>query len=340
MTLVERMCIPWMQISQSKSSNTLLRRVLRSDEFGVLIPLLGIVLVATAIRPDFLSVGNFSAMFMQIPFIAVTALGCSFPLMCGNVDISTGRVAGFAGIFMAKLAVDNGWPALPAIVVPLAICMLIGLVNGVLVVIFKVSDFVVTMGTLYMVGGARYLFIKGYELAFNRAENFTITEIFRNNYFGMPIYFWIMLLLFGITYVVIKKTTWGRQILAVGDNREVAQLAGIKVKHVRIIAYVVSAFLSGVAGIMLTLNLGIGKPETGDGWEFRAIAGCVVGGTSLAGGKSSPLGILIGITLVFVAENAIIFIGLPTTLRVSVQGFLMAGAVLFDMYKQRRKIPG
>ena len=90
---------------------------------------------------------------------------------------------------------------------------------------------------------------------------------------------------------------------------------------------------------MLTLDIGLGLPETGDGWEFRAIAGCVVGGVSLAGGKGSPLGVLIGVTLVFVAENAIIFLGCPATMKVAVQGLLMAGAVLFDLYRQKRKIP-
>lgn len=127
--------------------------------------------------------------------------------------------------------------------------------------------------------------------------------------------------------------------MAVGDNREVASLAGINTNKVRMEAYTISAFFAAIAGILLTLDIGLGLPETGDGWEFRAIAGCVVGGVSLAGGKGSPLGVLIGVTLVFVAENAIIFLGCPATMKVAVQGLLMAGAVLFDLYRQKRKIP-
>ena len=107
----------------------------------------------------------------------------------------------------------------------------------------------------------------------------------------------------------------------------------------RMMAYVLSAFFAAIGGILLTLDVGIGLPETGDGWEFRAIAGCVVGGVSLSGGKGSPLGILIGVTLVFVAENAIIFLGMPSTMRVAIQGALMAGAVLFDIFRQSRKVP-
>lgn len=316
-----------------------LRSVFGTDEFGVFLPLVGIMVVTTLIRPDFLSVGNFSAMFTQLTFIALTALGASFPLMVGQVDISTGRVAGFAGIIMSALVVDGGMNQWLAILIAIAACLVVGVINGILVVYFDIPDFVATMGTLYMVGGARYLFIKGYQFSLTTQEGFTLVALFDNRYFGMPIYFWLMIVIFAIVFVVIKKTLWGRRLLAVGDNREVASLAGINTDKVRMEAYTISSFFAAIAGILLTLDIGLGLPETGDGWEFRAIAGCVVGGVSLAGGKGSPLGVLIGVTLVFVAENAIIFLGCPATMKVAVQGLLMAGAVLFDLYRQKRKIP-
>ena len=317
----------------------ILRRFLHSDEVSVSIPLLAIILITTLFRRDFLTVKNFSAMFTQIPFIAICALGASFTLMTGNVDISTGRVAGFAGIFMAMLCVDYGWEPGPAILIALLIAVAIGLFNGFLVVYMKVPDFVATMGTLYMVGGARYLCIKGYELTMGKTKASALIGFFDKRLLGMPPYFWIMLALFAVVLVIIKKTLWGRRLLACGDNREVAALAGINVRRKRMTAYALAALFSAIAGILLTLDLGIGKPETGDGWEFRAIAGCVVGGVSLSGGKGSPLGVLIGVTLVFVAENAIIFLGMPTTMRIAIQGALMAGAVLFDIFRQKRKVP-
>ena len=322
-----------------KQGNGVVARIVHSDEFSVFIPLLAIVVIATILRPAFFSVSNFSAMFTQIPFIATVALGVSFVLMTGNVDISTGRVAGFAGIMMAALICDGGWSAAPAIIVTMLACAAIGFFNSVLVVKMGVPDFVATMGTLYMVGGARYLFIHGYELMLSRIETFTLDEVFRTRILGMFPSFWIMILLYAIVFVVIKKTLWGRRLLACGDNREVAKLAGINVEKMRMTAYVVCSILAAIGGIMLTLDIGKGKPENGDGWEFRAIAGCVVGGVSLSGGKGSPLGVLIGLTLVFTAENAIIFLGAPTTLRVAIQGALMAGAVLFDLYRQKRKVP-
>ena len=147
--------------------NSKLRAILGSDEFGVFIPLLAIIIVTTIIRPDFLSINNFSALFGQMSFIALTALGAGFVLMTGHVDISTGRVAGFAGIITASLIVDGGMGALPAILIALAACVVIGLINGFLVVSLYVPHFVGTMATLYMVGGARYLLVKGYQFALN-----------------------------------------------------------------------------------------------------------------------------------------------------------------------------
>ncbi len=316
-----------------------LRRLTHSDEFSTFIPLAVIMLITAAIRPDFLSIRNFSAMFNQIPFIAITALGSSMTLMTGSVDISTGRVAGFAGILMPMLVVEFGWGASEAILASLACCLIIGFVNGFLVVKFGLPSFVTTMGTLYMVGGARYLLIKEYQYNLHAVEGFTLVHAFDRLYLGMPLYFWCMIVLFAIAFVLIKRTLWGRRMLATGDNKEVSILVGINTKRMQIQAYMLSALLAGIAGILLTLDMGFGLSENGDGWEFRAIAGCVVGGVSLSGGKASPLGVLIGVTLVFVAENAIIFLGLPTTMRVAVQGALMAGAVLFDIYRQNRKVP-
>lgn len=322
------------QANVKKSKDNALRRLIRTDEFSVFIPLLAIVLITTIFRPDFLTVGNFAAMFTQIPFIAVVALGVCFPLMTGNIDISAGKIAGFSGIMMASMAYEHGWAIGWALVIGLLCGVVIGIVNGVLVVHVGLPAFIATMGTQYIVGGARYLFIHGYQLNIQNK----LVDFFDTRIGGMVPYFWIMVILYIIVFIVVKFTLWGRQIRAVGDNAEVATLAGIDVKKMKVMAYTLSGFFSGIAGILITLDLGYGLPENGDGWEFRAIAGCVVGGVSLSGGKGSPLGIIIGVTLVQVAESAIIFLGMPSTMRVAVQGALMAAAVLFDIFRQSRKV--
>ena len=322
------------QTNVKKSNDNALRRLLRTDEFSVFIPLFVIVAITTIFRPDFLSIDNFAAMFTQIPFVAIVALGVCFPLMTGNIDISTGKVAGFAGIMMASMAYEHSWPIGWALLMGLLCGTAVGVLNGVLVVHVGLPAFITTMGTQYMVGGARYLFIHGYQLNIQNS----LVDFFDKRIGGMLPYFWIMVVLYIIIFIVVKFTLWGRRIRAVGDNAEVAGLAGINVKKMKILAYTLSGFFASIAGILFTLDLGYGLPENGDGWDFRAIAGCVVGGVSLSGGKCSPLGIFIGVTLIQMAESAIIFLGMPTTMRVAVQGALMAAAVLFDIFRQSRKV--
>ena len=137
---------------------------------------------------------------------------------------------------------------------------------------------------------------------------------------------------------MIKKTMWGRRMLAVGDNREVAAMAGINVSSMRLQAYVISACLACISGVLTTISYQKGIPAIGDGWEFRAIAGCVVGGVSLSGGKASALGIFLGVSLIWIAQSALIFIGLPTILNAAVQGIVMAAAVMYETLRERRKI--
>ncbi len=132
-------------------------------------------------------------MFTQIPYIAIIGLAISFPIMTGNIDISVGKTAGFAGVIMSMLCVDYQWSAGAAILFALLCGAIIGVFNGILVVHFGVPDFVGTMGTYYMIGGARFLFIKGYQFSLSGLENFVLDDVFAARYLGMPLTFWIFL---------------------------------------------------------------------------------------------------------------------------------------------------
>ena len=125
--------------------------------------------------------------------------------------------------------------------------------------------------------------------------------------------------------------------MACGDNREVAAMSGIKVTKMRMVSYIICAVLACLGDCHDDCLHNIGYPAIGDGWEFKAIAGCVVGGVSLAGGKGSPIGVFLGASLVFIAENAIVFFGLPTVLKSAVQGVVMAATVMYETILERRK---
>lgn len=312
------------------------------EEFRVIVPLVILILITVIFRPNFLAWTNLKSLFTTIPFIAIIALGAAFPLMTGNVDISTGRVAGLGGIIFALGISQMGLPWYVSLLMSLVICAVVGIVNGVMVVLLNVPDFVATMATLNICGAVRYLILpKGIiDIDLTKHANFGLTGLAQDKFtfLDLPFQFWLMVILFVIAFVVIKKTTWGRKLLAVGDNREVAAMSGFNVRNIRLEAYLICSILSCVCGVVTTIAYQIGYPAIGDGWEFKAIAGCVVGGVSLAGGKGSPLGIFLGVTLVFFAENAIIFFGLPTVLKSAVQGAVMAAAVMYETIMERRKI--
>ncbi len=325
----------------SKPRRNIFKMFIGSSEFKVLVPLLVIIAITAAFRwSTFMTKSNFVSLYTTIPFIAIIALGASFPLMTGNVDISTGRVAGLGGIMFALFISQLGMPWYIALVLALVICAVVGIVNGVMVVLLNVPDFVATMATLNICGAVRYLILpKGIiDIDLSKYDNFGVKVLANTSFLGMPFQFWLMVIIFAIAFVIMKRTTWGRKLLSVGDNREVAAMSGFNVVSIRMQAYILSALLACVCGVTTTIAYQIGYPAIGDGWEFKAIAGCVVGGVSLSGGKGSPLGIFLGVSLVFIAENAIIFFGLPTVLKSAVQGTVMAAAVMYETVMERRKI--
>ena len=316
-------------------------KIMSIDEMGVIIPLVVVILLTTLVNKDFLSTNNFLGMYQTISFIVIIAIGASFPLMTGNVDISTGRVAGLGGIITALLASQHGMHWVLCVIIAVVICAAVGFINGLLIVKLNIPDFIATMATLNICGAVRYIILpKGIiDIPLNELPNFKIAKIGGAwNFLGLQCQFWIMLVILVIAFILIKKTMWGRRMLAVGDNREMAAMAGINVPSMRLQAYVISAAMACIAGVVTTISFQTGYPAIGDGWEFRAIAGCVVGGVSLSGGKASPIGIFLGVSLVWIAQSALIFIGLPTILNAAVQGIVMAAAVMYETLRERRKI--
>ena len=335
--------------AKKKSSNNIFKRIIGSDEFSVAVPLLAlcaIMLLISIFRSDALNWfgwNNISSILTMFPYIGLTSLAAAFPLMVGRVDISTGRLVGFSVMVTATGILNWGLNPLLVAIIAIVLTALFGVLNGILVVKLRVPDFVATMGVLYMSGGCRYLLFDGIELTMiDYAPIKPVLAFFddTNRFLGLPMNFWIALAIFLIATFVIKKTLFGRRILAVGDNDEVAALAGINPVNYRIFAYIICACLCGICGVIYCLSAKVGRPSTGDGWEFRAIAACVVGGTSLAGGKCSPISVFIGCFLVMAVENAILFFSdiVPSTMQVAVRGIIMAAAVLWDMARQKKKI--
>ena len=322
-------------VDKDNKAKRMIGAITHSAEIGIIIPFIGILLITTAVNPNFLTINNFSTIFKIFPFMAFTVLGVMFPIMTGNVDISVGRVAGLCGMVFPYLMMVQSMPLVPSLLISILVGALIGLFNGFLIVKVKLPDFVATIGTYYMAGGARFLLTKGYPLS---PLPYNLGAFGRATPLGLSWPFFMMLGLFVIADIVVKRTIFGRQLLATGDNREVAALSGINVARMRMTAYTICGFVTAIGGILLTINLNNGVPQNGDGWEFKAIASCAIGGVSLLGGRGSALGALIGVLTLNIVDNSLVMMGVSASWQRSVTGIILAAVVMFDIIKQKQKI--
>lgn len=312
-------------------------KITGSDIFSAIVPLIILIVLATIVNPNFISLGNIISMFNLIPFVAICCLGNALVIMTGSADISVGKTSGLAAIIFGWTIKVLGVPIWLAVILGILTGGLIGFLNSFLIFNFNLPEFIVTLGMSYVVGACRFFLSKGYPFtgfgdgvkAFGTA---TIPGI------GVNIPFVVCVVLYIIIGLVLAKTTFGRHIKAVGDNPQVAALSGINVVKIKKFAYIACGLIVAIAGILMVIRLDYANPYTGNGWEFKCIAACAIGGVSLNGGRGNGLCIAIGVVSMMVLDNAIIMMGIDTNLQTTAIGAFLMIAASLDMIKQRKKI--
>lgn len=312
-------------------------KITGSDIFSAIVPLIILIVLATIFNPNFISLGNIISMFNLIPFVAICCLGNALVIMTGSADISVGKTSGLAAIIFGWTIKVLGVPIWLAVILGILTGGLIGFLNSFLIFNFNLPEFIVTLGMSYVVGACRFFLSKGYPFtgfgdgvkAFGTA---TIPGI------GVNIPFVVCVVLYIIIGLVLAKTTFGRHIKAVGDNPQVAALSGINVVKIKKFAYIACGLIVAIAGILMVIRLDYANPYTGNGWEFKCIAACAIGGVSLNGGRGNGLCIAIGAVSMMVLDNAIIMMGIDTNLQTTAIGAFLMIAASLDMIKQRKKI--
>lgn len=308
-----------------------------SDIFSAIVPLLILIVLVTIINPRFLSGGNIISMLNLIPFVAICCLGNALVIMTGSADISVGKTSGLAAIIFGWTIKVLGVPVWLAVILGILTGGLVGFLNSFLIFNFNLPEFIVTLGMSYVVGACRFFLSKGYPFtgfgdgvkAFGSA---TVPGL------GVNIPFVVCVVLYVIIGLILAKTTFGRHIKAVGDNLQVAALSGINVVKVKKFAYIVCGLIVAIAGILMVIRLDYANPYTGNGWEFKCIAACAIGGVSLNGGRGNGFCIAIGVASMMVLDNAIIMMGIDTNLQTTAIGAFLMIAASLDMIKQRKKI--
>ena len=309
------------------------KKLISYDIFGILLFLIVICLVTGIINPNFLSVTNLFNILRLISFVGFIAVGMTFVIIGGGIDLSIGSIIGLSGVTVA-LCLQNGVPVVLSILIGLSVGVVVGTLNGFLINKIGIPPFIATLGMLYIVKGIDFIISKARPI-YPLPKAFT--NIGKLELFGASYTIYIMIFVVGVSYFILNHTAYGRYITAIGGNEVAAKAAGIKVRNVRLTSYIIVGFLASITGILITARVSSGFPGSGDGWELKAIAAAIIGGASVTGGAGSILGALIGAAIISVLENAMVLLKISVYWQNLVVGLIIILAVTFDQYKRKLK---
>ncbi len=302
-------------------------------QLGTLLGLLGLILIFWIMTPYFLTPSNLLNIARQTSINAIIAIGLTFVIIAGGIDLSVGSMLAFAGVVTAG-ALNLGIPILGSMIIGISVGFLCGAVNGVLIAWGHLPPFIATLGMMSIARGAALLFTGGRPIS-----GFSVSFRFlaEGDFLSLPIPVYIMIGLYVVGHFVLTRTKIGRYAYAIGGNEEAAVLSGVPVKIYKLIIYGISGALSGIAAILLTARLNSAQPIAGIMYELDAIAAAVIGGTSLMGGEGLLIGTLIGALIMGVLRNGLNILGISSFIQQTIIGTVIILAVLIDMFLKRRK---
>lgn len=313
---------------------TLAKKVFSNPNSGPYIALVLLCAAASIASPDiFPTFKNISNILRQVSIVGVVSIGMTIVLLIGSIDLSVTYVMAVSACVFANICKDlvaaeqPGLWILPFIGI-LLFGLIIGLLNGIMIVYRNVESFIITLGMGQVLRGLNYIYTRG-------APGGTVTPLWRSigseSLFGVIPYLVIMLaVLLVIFWIVLRKTLYGRHLYAIGSNKEAAYLSGIKVKRDKIIAFMLCGLTAAVAGVMLAARVRVGEPNGSGGYDMDAIAAVVIGGTAMSGGVGSLTGTIAGVLIMAVMNNFLNLIGADPNLQIIIKGLIVLVAVLIQ----------
>ncbi|WP_320129708.1 ABC transporter permease [uncultured Sphaerochaeta sp.] len=296
--------------------------------YGIWLALLALIIILSIASPVFFTVKNFLNVFRQISITSVLAIGVTFVILTGGIDLSLGSIVAIAGVSAASFAHPGKFPLIVSISAGIGIGIVFGLFIGVLVSKGKVASFIVTLGVTTIARGMALLIAKGRPVS-NLAENFNFIGNGTVLFVPIPIIIAIVVLL--LSAFLLNKTKFGRYVYAIGGNIDAAYASGINVDSILLLVYVICSGCAGLAGVMQAARIQVGQPSIGSGYELTAIAAVVIGGTSLAGGIGTIYGTIVGSLIMGFISNGLDLLNVSSYYQQIIQGLIIIGAVLLDV---------
>ncbi|MEQ6390286.1 ribose ABC transporter permease [Bacillaceae bacterium S4-13-58] len=303
------------------------------QRMGSLLGLLLICVILTFLSDNFLTVNNLLNVLRQVSINALIALGMTYVILTGGIDLSVGSTLALGSAITAGM-ITSGLDPMLAVLIGLLVGAILGAANGIIISKGKVAPFIATLATMTVYRGLTLVYTGGRPITgLSDSDSVAFQMIGQGYLFGIPFPVIILLVSFVVLYFILRRTTFGRSVYAVGGNEEASRLSGIKIDRVKIGVYTITGMLSVLAGIILTSRLDSAQPTAGTAYELDAIAAVVLGGTSLSGGRGWIVGTIIGALIIGVLNNGLNLLNVSSFFQQVVKGGVILLAVLLDRNK-------
>lgn len=310
---------------------SILKRFFDMQESSVLIAIVLFCIIITSINNVFISPDNLRNLLRSTGFTLITTLGMTFVLISGGLDLSVGSVYALGGTVCAKMLVA-GLPVWVAFLGGVLIGFVTGIINGMIIVKINIPPLIVTLGMMYIARGTVYALTKGvpvYPLpeAFKAIEH---TKIFG----GLPMVVAVALVLSITAAILLKHTSYGRAVYAVGGNQDAARISGININRIKMSVYAITSSLAALVGILMTSRLGSAQASAGTGYEMTVIAAAIIGGTSTYAGVGTVFGSILGALFMEILSNSLTLMRVSVYWQNIVIGAILILAVALDTYRR------
>lgn len=319
-----------------------------SFKYGALVVIVGVFVFFSIANENFLTYDNIADILRSISIVTFIAIGVTLSQIVDGFDLSVGSTVSLTTVAAATMMVWFQQPLIVVIIVPIVIGAIIGLLNSLLIIRFRIPDLLATLAVMYMVGGIQKTYTKGYAI-YNNMQMTDGTKapgqflesfkwIGQGELLGVPVPVVLMLLAVVLVHVFLKYTRWGRQLYITGGNREAARLSGIRVNRVRMIAYVLSGCFAAIGGLLYAARVGSGQIDAGAPLLMESVAAVFVGFSVLGAGKPNVIGTFLGAVLIGVLLNGLTMLNMPYYAFDIIKGgvLVLALAITFVHLNRRR----
>jgi ribose transport system permease protein len=322
------------QVTRQREYN-ILRAVLAHQPFWVTIALGVICLVMGQVSEVFLTKDNFFNVTRNFSFIGIIALGMTVVIITRGIDLSVGSIVGLSGM-VAGMVLNAGYSMWFGIASGLLTAAACGLINGVLIAYLNLSSFIVTLGMFAVARSMAQVLSQNHMIYEFGPDEQLFAAVGGGILLGVAIPFIVLVLLTALFMIMLRYTSWGRWVYAIGGNEQAARLTGVPVKRIKLSVYVLSSVMSGISALLLVSYQGAAINAMGTGYELRAIASSVIGGADLMGGAGGGYGTFIGAALIEVIRNSLLLAGVDANWEGTFVGLFIVLAVLLSKFRETR----